>query len=62
VITASGYVGIGVTGPSTHLHVNGTASINYDIKVSGNTMGSNEQGINTNALVQAALLFLSNNC
>ena len=43
-------------------NINASASISNDLKISGNTIGSNNQGIDTNALIQSALLFLSNNC
>jgi hypothetical protein len=42
--------------------INASASISNDLKVSGDIMGSNNSGIETNLLVQSALLFLSNNC
>jgi len=42
--------------------INASASIANDLKVDGKVMGSNNSGIDTNALVQSALLFLSNNC
>ena len=56
VVTATGNVGIGATAPSTALHVSGA------MKLTGTFSGNTANSATSDAMVQAVLLYLSNNC
>ena len=56
VVTGTGNVGIGTTNPNTTLHVSGTQ------RLTGTFSGNTENNVASDAMVQAILLYLSNNC
>jgi hypothetical protein len=56
VVKGTGNVGIGTTNPNTTLHVSGTQ------RLTGTFSGNTENNVASDAMVQAILLYLSNNC
>jgi hypothetical protein len=56
VVTGTGNVGIGTTNPNMTLHVSGTQ------RLTGTFSGNTENNVASDAMVQAILLYLSNNC
>ena len=54
-------VGIGTTSPNAKLDVNGNALISGSLTVTGSYVSPAGNTINSNALIQASLLYLSNN-
>ena len=56
IVHTTGNVGVGTASPAENFTVSG------NVKITGTMSGSNENKILTDALIQAGLLYLSNNC